>query len=145
MSPTWCRRHQEFIKMMSDTPLKSPMEATCSNNTHISDVLLRSSLWGMEGIKGERSEQQSDRAENHHQSRLYLGRFDVEKMRFVIKNVLCRYSELCFLCLRGAHFYKKGDANGREMKIGSETRSMASLRPICAGLVGPKSGNVDFI
>ena len=34
--------------------------------------------------------------------------------------------------------------DGRKMKIGSEKRSMASLMPICAGLVGPKSANVDF-
>ena len=29
------------------------------------------------------------------------GRFDVEEVIFVIKNALCVYSELCFLCRRG--------------------------------------------
>ena len=63
-------------------------------------------MGGMGRIKGERSERQSDKTENHHQNRLYLGLFDVEKMRFFIKNALWLYSELCFLCRRGAHFQK---------------------------------------
>ena len=60
----------------------------------------------MERIKGERSEQQSDRAENHHQHGLDLGTFDVEKRRCLIKNALCLYLELCFLCGWGAQFQK---------------------------------------
>ena len=39
-------------------------------------------MGGMEGIKGERNEQVSDRAENHDKNRLYLGGFGVEKVRF---------------------------------------------------------------
>ena len=61
----------------------------------------------MERIKGERIELQSDGAEKHDQNMLKLGRFDVEKMRFFFKNALGRSSKLCFLCGRGAHFYKK--------------------------------------
>ena len=57
-------------------------------------------------IKGERSERQSDKTENHHQNRLYLDLFDVEKMKILIRNALWLYSELCFLCRRGAHFQK---------------------------------------
>ena len=83
----------------------------------------------MEGIKGERSEQQSDRVENHHQHGLDLGGFEVQKVRFFIKSDLGRSSKLCFLCGRGAHFYKKGD-DRRKMKIESEKCSMASLMPI---------------
>ena len=60
-------------------------------------------MGGMEGIKGERNEQQSDRAENHDQNGLYLGRFEVEKVRFLINNALCLYLELCFLLEREAH------------------------------------------
>ena len=48
-------------------------------------------MGGMEGIKGERSEQQSDRAENHHQNGLDLGRFEVQKVMFLIKDALCLY------------------------------------------------------
>ena len=33
--PIWGRIHDGGIKIMSDTSLKSPKEATCSNNTHI--------------------------------------------------------------------------------------------------------------
>ena len=50
----------------------------------------------MEGIKGERSEQQSDRAENHHQNGLDLGCFEVQKLRFFVKHALCLYLEICF-------------------------------------------------
>ena len=67
---------------------------------------LRSSLGGMEGIKGERSEQQSDRAENHSRNGIDLGYFDVEKVRFFVKDALCLHLELYFLCRRGAHFQK---------------------------------------
>ena len=35
--PKWCWKHEDVIKIMSDTPLKSPKEGTCSNNTHICD------------------------------------------------------------------------------------------------------------
>ena len=48
-------------------------------------------MGGMEGIKGERNEQQSDRAENHEQHGLYLCRFEVEKVKFLIKNTCCLY------------------------------------------------------
>ena len=68
--------------MMSDISIKSPKEATCSNNKYECDVFLRFSLGGLEGIKRERSEQQSDRAENHYQNGLDLGRFEVQKVSF---------------------------------------------------------------
>ena len=70
----------------------------------------------MEGIKGERSEQQSDRVENHHQHGLDLGGFEVQKVRFFIKNSLGRSSKLCFLCGRGAHSYKKRGKRSPENK-----------------------------
>ena len=63
-------------------------------------------MGGMERIKGEKGEQQSDRAEKQYQNKLYLGRFEVQKVRFLIKSALSLYSELCFLCRRGAHFQK---------------------------------------
>ena len=44
----------------------------------------RSSLGGMEGIKGERNEQQSDGAENHDQNGSYLDRIEVEKVKFLM-------------------------------------------------------------
>ena len=102
-------------------------------------------MGGMERIKGQRSERLSDKTENHHKNSFYLGRFDVEKVRFFIKDALSLYSELCFLCGRGVHFYKKCEKVRRKLKNGAEERSMASLMGICGGLVGPKSGNVDFI
>ena len=77
-------------------------------------------MGGMEGIKGDRIEQQSDRVENHHQNGLYLGRFDVERSRFVIKNVVWLHSELCFLPERGAHFQKHHGNKSPESKTWSQ-------------------------
>ena len=71
-------------------------------------------MGGMEGIKGERSEQQSDKAENHHQNGVDSGRFEVQKLRFLIKNALLLYSELCFLLQRGAHFQKNHETKWPE-------------------------------
>ena len=45
----------------------------------------------MEGIKGERSEQQSNRAENQHRNGIDLGHFEVEKVRF--------FHEKCFVSI----------------------------------------------
>ena len=63
-------------------------------------------MGGREGIKWERIEQQSDRAENHHQHGLDLGCFEVQKGRFFIKNALCLYLKICFPQQREAYFQK---------------------------------------
>ena len=60
----------------------------------------------MEEIKGERNEFQSDGTENHHQNGLDLGVYEVQIIRFLIKNALWLYAELCLLLKRGAHFRK---------------------------------------
>ena len=73
----------------------------------------------MEGMKRERGEQQSDRAENHHQNGLDLGRFEVQKVMPLIKNALCLHSDLCFLWRRGAHFQKVHGKSGRKVKNGA--------------------------
>ena len=86
-------------------------------------------MGGMEGIKGERSEQQSDRAENHHQNGLDLGRFEVQKVMFLIKNAFCLYLELCFLQQRGVHFQKIHEKSWSE----SEKWSRKSLDGKCDG------------
>ena len=86
-------------------------------------------MGGMERIKGEGSERQSDRAEQHDKHRLNSGRFDVEKGRFFNKNASCRYSELCFLLRRGAHFQK----NRENKLLGSEKWSRKSLYGKCDG------------
>ena len=73
-------------------------------------------MGGMEGIKGERSEQQSDRAENHHQNGLDLGRLEVQKVMPPITNALCLYLELCFLLQRGVQFQKIHEKKWSESK-----------------------------
>ena len=60
----------------------------------------------MEGIKGDRIDRQSDRAENHHQNELDLGCFEVQKVSFFIKNALCLYLKICFPRRREAYFQK---------------------------------------
>ena len=75
---------------------------------------------GMDGIKGERSEEQSDKAENHHQHGVNSGRFEAQKMRFLIKNALWLYSELCFLVQWGAQFQKIVKQIGWKVKNGTE-------------------------
>ena len=95
-------------------------------------------MGGMEGIKGERNEQQSDRAESHYQNGLYLGRFEVEKVTFFINHALCLYLELCFLCRRGVHYQEIHEKKWSE----SEKWSRKSLDGKCDGymwgLVGAK-------
>ena len=81
-------------------------------------------MGGLEGIKGERSEQQSDRAENHHQDGLDLGRFGVEKVRFFIKIALWLYLKICFPQQREAYFQK----NHEKMLPESEKWSQNSVR-----------------
>ena len=101
---------------------------------------------GMEGIKGERSEQQSDRAENHHQNGPDLGRFEVQKVRSFIKNALCLYLELCFLCGQGAQFQKNHENKWSEsQKLSRKALDGKCVMGICGGLVGPKSGNVEKV
>ena len=76
-------------------------------------------MGGMEGIQGERNEQQSDRAEIHDQNGLYQGRFEVEKVRFLIKNALRLYLELCFLLKQVAHFQTNHEKRGQKVKNGA--------------------------
>ena len=76
-------------------------------------------MGGMEGIKGESNEQQSDRAEKHHQNGLDLGCFEVQKVMFLIKNALCLYPELCFLPGQGAHFQTNHEKRGAKVKNGA--------------------------
>ena len=86
-------------------------------------------MGGMERIKGERIELQSDEAEKHDQKRLKLGRFDVEKMRFFSNNALGRFTKLCFLCGRGGHVQKNGEKKLSE----SEKWSQKTLDGKCDG------------
>ena len=54
-------------------------------------------MGGMERLKRESSERLSDGTEKHDQNTLYMGRLDVEKLRFLLKNALCRlYGEYIF-------------------------------------------------
>ena len=77
-------------------------------------------MGGMEGINGDRSEQQSDRAENQHRNGIDLGHFDIEKVRFFIKHALCLYLELCSPCRRGAQLQKNHERKWPESENGSQ-------------------------
>ena len=67
---------------------------------------MRCSLGGMEKIKVERNEFQSDGTENHDQNGVDLGVFEVQIIRFLIKIVLWLNAKVCLLFERGAHFRK---------------------------------------
>ena len=54
ISPQWGRMHQDVIRIMSDTSLKSAKEATCSNNTHICEVFWGAACGARGGWKGKR-------------------------------------------------------------------------------------------
>ena len=74
----------------------------------------------MEGIKGARIEQQSDRAENHHQNGLDLGCFEVQEVRVFIKHALCLYLTICFPQQREAYFQKSMNKSGQKVNKGAE-------------------------
>ena len=93
-------------------------------------------MGGMERIKEERIELQSDRAEQHDQNRLNLGRFDVEKIRVFFKNALGRSSKLCFLCGRGAHFQKNRETKSSESEKWSQKRLDGKYDGYMRGLDG---------
>ena len=84
-------------------------------------------MGGMERIKGEMSERQSNKAEKHHQHSLDLGGFDAEKVRFFTKNALCRSSELCFLPRRGAHFQKNHEKRMHVAESWTNNRKLADV------------------
>ena len=52
-----------------------------------------------EGSRGPRGRQSREQISEP-------GGFEVQKMRFLIKNALCLYLKMCFLLQRGAHFHK---------------------------------------
>ena len=95
----------------------------------------------MDRIKGEGNEQQSDRAEKHHQNRLYLDRFEVQKVRLLIKNASWLYSELCFLCRRGAHFQKNHEKKWSESKKLSRKALNGKCDGYMWGLAGAEKRN----
>ena len=95
MSSKWCRIHG------SSRPRKPPVA--------IIHIFVRIFEVQLGGHGAQRSERLSDKTENHHPNKLYLNRSDDEKVRCFINKSLCLYSELWFLCRRGAHFYKKGE------------------------------------
>ena len=57
---------------------------------------------------------------------LDLGRFEVQKVRFSIKNVLCLYLKICFPQQREAYFQKNHEKSGRKVKNGARIKSDTS-------------------
>ena len=101
-----CRIRQDFIKIMSDTSLKSLKEATCSNNTHFCGVfsphkkrqLARSRLKG-----GDQSWKSWPAARIDARIATWIG---VGKVRFWCK-MLCVYIWNCASYAGGEHFFRK--------------------------------------
>ena len=72
----------------------------------------------------------------HDQHGLYLGRFEVEKVRCLMWNALCIYLELCFLPRQGAHFQK----NRKKMWSDSGKWSRKTIDGKCDGYMGGLGG-----
>ena len=53
-----------------------------------------------------------------------------------IKNAVCPYSELCFLCGRGTHFQKIREKSGRKVKNGAKKRLDGKYDGYMRGLDG---------
>ena len=98
----------------------------------------------MERIKEEKIERLSDKADKHDQHRLSLGRFGVEKVRFFIKNALCRSSELCFLPRRGAHFHKNYEKIMHVAESWTKKRKLADVVHQLGGLVRSRAAEPTF-
>ena len=58
-----------------------------------------------------------------------------------IKNAVCPYSELCFLCGRGAHFQKIREKSGRKVKNGAKKRLDGKYDGYMRGLDGAEERN----
>ena len=67
---------------------------------------MRCSLGGMEEIKGERNEFQSDGTENHHQNAFDLGVSEVQIIRFLSK-MLYGYMQNIVSYSSGEHIFGK--------------------------------------
>ena len=55
---------------------------------------------------------------------------EVQNLRLMIKNGLCLYLELCFLCKRGPYFHKSIEKSRQKMKNGAKRGWMASVMAI---------------
>ena len=83
----------------------------------------------IEFVKGGGANERFGAGEWGHQHGLDSGRFEVQKVICSIKNALWLYSELCFLCRRGAHFQKIYEKKWSE----SEKWSRKTLDGKCDG------------
>ena len=69
-------------------------------------------------------------------------RFDVKKVIFVIKNALWLYSELCFLCRRGAHFQKNHENKLPESETWSQHNVGYIKNPLTWGRIHEDGINI---
>ena len=76
-------------------------------------------MGGMERIKAERNEQQSDRVESRLQNRCYLGRFEVEKCDLLLKMIRADFQTCCSYCSGEHNFRKIMKQSGLKMKNGA--------------------------
>ena len=72
--------------------------------------------------KANRRDERTIGAIKGFQKRLCPPPFEVPKVRLLIKNGLCLYSDLCFLCGRGAHVQKSSENKLSENEKWSQKR-----------------------
>ena len=96
--------------------LSGPINSKPTFSPHI--LLVQRRPW--HDKKANRRDKGTIGAKKGLQKRLYPNPFEVQKVIFLIKNALCPYSELCFLCGRGAHFQKNREKTSSESEKWSQ-------------------------
>ena len=88
---------------------RQALDGTCDGYMRRLDGAEKWKCWKIVGVclvfEGQRSPKDPESAK--FRSRAVS--FDVAKVRFLIRNALCRHLELCFLCRRRAHFQKNNE------------------------------------
>ena len=78
------------------------LEWAYKQQTHVFPTYFACPKEALARQESEPTRQSNDRSEKKLQRKLYPTPFEVQKVIILIKNALCLYSELCFLCGRGA-------------------------------------------
>ena len=112
--------------------LSGPINGKPTFSPHI--LLVQRRPW--HDKKANRGDKGPIGAKKGHQKRLYPTPFEVQKVIFLIKDALCLYSELCFLCGRGAHFQKNREQKSSESEKWSQKRLDGKYDGYMRGLDG---------
>ena len=112
----WGRKAKMLRYHQLGSVLSEPINSKPTFFPHI--LLVQRRPW--HDKKANRRDKGTIAAKRCVQKRLCPTPLEVQKVRFLIKDGLCLYSELCFLCGRGAHFQKRNEKSCRKVKNGAQ-------------------------